>query len=354
MFRSFRAKLGWLVLIIVILFCYIVIAKQITPFSRSAFINNTVVEISPEVSGQVTEVFKANNAFVKKGQPLFQIQKQPYELKVAALESQLSLVISRVEALRVKIKQAEQDLLKNHAILKKSQQYYYQIQQTYKKGAESLEKLQLAQERLQVAKVAVTKAEEQLRVLQDTLGTDIGGVNVHVRQAQANLNTAKFYLHKTTVLAPADGYFENQIIKTGSYVTPQTKIPFVPTKGWWIEAYFDENSFAKLTVGQPALVSLDLYPGRLFEARVTLIGHGILTKAKQSVYKGYLPMLAAPQTWFTPHRILPIGLQLLEKPKFTTLRVGASVNVVVLTRQDWFWNGLARFWIWLTSYFNYI
>ncbi len=41
----------------------------------------------------------------------------------------------------------------------------------------------------------------------------------------------------------------------------------------WVEANIKETDLASIRLGQPAEVNVDAYPGRVFEARVSLIGN---------------------------------------------------------------------------------
>ena len=55
-------------------------------------------------------------------------------------------------------------------------------------------------------------------------------------------------------------------------------LTFVSFEEVWVEAYMKENNIANIDIGDPAEISLDLYPGRIFNGVVASISHGRLRR----------------------------------------------------------------------------
>ena len=84
-----RAALAVLAFLI-IAFAISVFMERRTPITAQATVNAYIVGIAPEVSGRVVDVAVADNSPVTKGQMLFRIDQQQYELAVAQAEAQLA------------------------------------------------------------------------------------------------------------------------------------------------------------------------------------------------------------------------------------------------------------------------
>ena len=55
------------------------------PFTQNAFIVSNIRPVSALVSGYITNIYVKNNQAVHKGDPLFTVFRQPYELKIQEL-----------------------------------------------------------------------------------------------------------------------------------------------------------------------------------------------------------------------------------------------------------------------------
>src|SRR4051794_34516158 len=100
-FRAARRILGsvraWVIfalLVIAALITYYVLADRYTPFTTDAYVQAYVVQVAPRVEGQVVHVYVQENQAVRAGEPLFAIDRRPFEHRIALLEAK------RVEAVR--------------------------------------------------------------------------------------------------------------------------------------------------------------------------------------------------------------------------------------------------------------
>jgi len=92
------------------------------------------------------------------------------------------------------------------------------------------------------------------------------------RTAEVELEQARYNLGLTRVVAPFPGRIVERDIHLGETVTPGkscfTIVDFDPVRA---RLYFPERDLPAIKVGQQAALTLDSYPGQVFDARVSLV-----------------------------------------------------------------------------------
>ena len=76
--------------VLLVLFVYHLFADRITPYTSQATIGTFLVQIAPQVSGQVVAVDVRDNQQVKKGQVLFRIDPLPFQIAQRSAEANLA------------------------------------------------------------------------------------------------------------------------------------------------------------------------------------------------------------------------------------------------------------------------
>ena len=79
--------------LLLILFVYHVLSDRFTPYTSQARVEAFLTQVAPEVAGDVVEVGVKDNGSVRKGQLLFRIDPEPYELAVRSAEANLSVAL---------------------------------------------------------------------------------------------------------------------------------------------------------------------------------------------------------------------------------------------------------------------
>lgn len=187
----------------------------------------------------------------------------------------------------------------------------------------------------------------------ENLGPKFHGVNIHLLQAEAALKEDAYYLHKTLIKAPSDGYATGMRITEGSYAEiGETQIAFVDNSDWWILANLKENNLGKVHSGQRVDVSLSLYPGVVFEGYVDSVDWGVMNKELEG--SNYLTSVTKTNNWVHLPQRFPAKIRLKNVPKDFTLRVGASALVAIYTDENAFLNFLPEMVHSLRSKLQYI
>lgn len=354
-FASTPAIVAWVVTILILIAIYFVIANQITPYTSRAVVYARVISLSPEVSGHITQSFTTlKRQYVEKGKVLFVIDPKPYAYKLAIAKNELEITKENVANLSLQVENMQKGIAAKKAAFIKVKQDYERYLKLYQDNVISVQTLQHSYDDMQIRQADLDQSIIELKAAEQNLGKFVGGINVHVRLAQAQLKLANFYYQKTSMRAPTDGYVENLYLHKGAYVEPgETKIPFILARTWWIESLVRENGLSNIEMGRPALVVLDLYPGHVFHGTVTSVGHGVEVAAIKP--SGFLPEYNSDSTWFQSQQLFPFGVKLdPSELKPLTLRVGSSADVVVLKSHMSAWNGVAYFVMWLKSLWAYL
>ncbi|MCD6047291.1 MAG: secretion protein HlyD family [Gammaproteobacteria bacterium] len=333
---------------------YFIIANHVTPNTNDASVQAYVVQVTPQVSGRISEVFVKNNQTVEKNQPLFQIEKAPFEYALQGAQADLVSAEDEASQLKAAI-QFNQAVIKQREIdLETAQAHYDEYSALAKKGVISkslmLDKIQ----QLIDNRALLAQAKQNLIEAQQKLGPEQGGVNIQVKRAQATLNTAALNLQETTVHAPEKGKVTNFNTSVGDYATAGSSQMALITENnkWWIQANFEENNLSHIEISKRVLVSLKMYPGKIFSGHIVAVSHGV--NLSDGIPVRYLPYVEKTENWVRLAQRFPVIIQLDDLPADSPLRVGASVRVTVLTNTGFFWNGLAYFWQWLFSLLNYL
>jgi membrane fusion protein (multidrug efflux system) len=281
----------------------------------NAYVQQSKVSISSDVTGRVITVGPAENSQVKRGDVLIRIAPRPFEIALAEAEA-------RVAAARLQARERTSDTSGADADV------------AGKREAVAFARTELARQqklmadgfttraRLEAVQFALAKAEAEL----NSALADAGGTHPLVLAAMAARDQAAFELSRTTIKAPGNGI----ITQTEKVLPGQVIVAGVPTMTLmlndhrWVEANFKETDLEHMKVGQRALVTLDAWPGQPLEGRVESIGAG--TGSEFSV----LPAQNATGNWVKVVQRVPVRISLPADAR-VPLIAGLSATVKVDT-----------------------
>jgi len=98
--------------ILFLLYAYEVVADRVTPYTSQASVDTFLVKVAPQVTGQVVSVGVIDNGPVKKGQVMFRIDPQPFEIAVSKAQADLAVALQASQVSSVEINVAQAALLK--------------------------------------------------------------------------------------------------------------------------------------------------------------------------------------------------------------------------------------------------
>jgi len=304
------------------------------PYSTNAVISQYVVQIAPQVTGQVTAVPVAPNQPIKKGDVLFTIDPAPFQATVDGLKAALvqseqdaKMLGDTLDSAKASVANAQAALVNAHqqvkslnaqldaaiaaveqataqrdlgeieyervaaakrqdpgavsdAVLDARRQSLLALEEVLLQAIAAKVNAQVAVDAVLEGKnTVVVQAEAQLADARATeskaqLAFDsvIEGENTSVAQVRAQLHQAEINLAFTILAAPADGFVTNLQLREGSMARAgQPVISFVDTSERYLIAPLGQNVVRHVEVGNDVEVALQLYPGRILNGTVESI-----------------------------------------------------------------------------------
>lgn len=306
------------------------VAGQPYVSTDDAFVRAAKDSINARVSGQVVDIAVHDNQRVRKGQLLFRIDPEPYQIAVDQAEADLGNAHLQVEALKAKYRQqlAELQSAKDQAAFDEHE--YHRRKALVATGFTSKAVYERAETDLAVARQNIISIKQQIASTVVALGGDADiDVDRHptVRAAEARLDRARLNLSYATVVAPDDGIVTRvDDLQVGDYVNPgAAEFSLLSTRKTWIEANFRETDLAHMRPGEAATISVDAYSGRVFKAHIVSMSPG--TGSDFAV----LPPENATGNWVKVVQRLPVRLKLDKAADERQLYSGISVTVRVDT-----------------------
>ncbi|WP_112479763.1 HlyD family secretion protein [Vibrio variabilis] len=256
------------------------------PWTRDGQVRANIIKVAPRVSGPIVNVAITDNQRVQKGELLFEIDPETYQVALAQAEVALEQSI-----ISSKGKKIEYDRLLD--IRKKD------------KGAVSHKDLIRREISYQESLLKIKASEEKLK-------------------------SAKLNLSYTRVVASVDGFVSNLDIRTGTQaVANQPLLALIDENSFWVFGFFRENQLPKIKPGSDARVTLMSHPDTPLEATVDSIGWGIAPKDGTVGYN-LLPNVNPVFQWIRLAQRIPVRISIKELPEGVHLRFGLSASIMVM------------------------
>jgi multidrug resistance efflux pump len=262
-----------------LLIIFLIGLRFVTPYATEARVVQHTIQLVPRLPEPtlVTAVLVQPNEPVKKGQPLFQFDRRPYQYKVDQLEAELAKAKQDVLVLKTDIQINAEKIARLQSELVYAKYQEKLSTDLAKRGAGPEEDAQKwsAEVAAHEAGIKEAQAEEARARLRYT--SEINGVNTTVATIQAQLDQARYYLDNTLMVAPEDGYLINLQVRPGM-VAGIVRIGgiasfIVDTDRYLLANFFQEN-LKYVKPGQPVEAALDLYPGQIFTGKVEAVWRG--------------------------------------------------------------------------------
>jgi multidrug efflux system membrane fusion protein len=309
------------------------------PRTDDAEIFANFIGIAPQVDGPITQLAVQDNAFIKQGELLFQIDPRPYEYALQkaisdrdTLEGQIvdqsRTIASQVSAVgaarantdsaaanvdraaaavneaKANVANAQAALDSANAELLYTSNNYHRIEPLLAKQFVTVDQVDQArtavtareqsvqQQRAQLiladAQVRSAQAEyEQAKAVMEQSHAQLGQSQHSVltlepltaqREGRASaIRTAQYNLNNTRVYSPFDARVTNLIISQGAYAhTGQQVFTLIDTRVWWAVANFRETQLRRIHPGMRAYVYVLSRPNVRYDGVVDSVGFGVL------------------------------------------------------------------------------
>lgn len=252
-----------------------------SPWTRDGKVRAELVDITPEVSGRITDITVHDNQYVHAGEVLFTLDAVPFQIAV--------------DNAQASVDKAQADLDKaNH-----------EAQRRQKLGREVISSESLDQ--------AVLEAKSMKATLE---------------AAKATLEQARWNLSKTKISAPTDGYITNLNARKGNYASSGTPlVALVDAHSFYVLGYFEETKLKHIRVGNAA--DIVLYDGNVpLTGQVESVGRAIYDQSVESS-TGLLLDVKPNVPWVRLAQRVPVRIKINNLPANLVLVAGTTCTISI-------------------------
>jgi len=303
-----------------------------------AYVHADATTLAAKVSGYVSTIGVADNAYVHAGDVIARIDDGDYQLavdtardKLATQDATVARIGKQIEAQQASVEQAKAQLASARAVDTRTQSELERQQALADKQFASRQTLEQAQSNRDQAVAAVQSAQAALDAAianVDVLAAQRQEAARQLQELKTSLAKAERDLSFAVIRAPIDGVIGNRAMQVGDFVqTGQRLASLVPLADVYIDANFKETQLARLKPGQPVSISVDALSDHEITGTV-----GSVSPASGSVFS-LLPPDNATGNFTKIVQRLAVRIRLpAEVAEQRLLRPGMSVIVDVNTK----------------------
>jgi HlyD family secretion protein len=242
----------------------------------------TYVALGANVMGRVTRFNVKEGDSVKKGETLAQIENVQQAANVAGQEAAIAAAKTDISSYIAAEKTAEANVEHAKADLEQKQLDWDRAQSLYKDGILAKQDYDAKKAAYDLDVASLAQAVAGLNQAKANTDSARGHLGTQIATLRANQDS----LDKTIATAPFDGIVTNMPIKEGETVVTgiqntagSTLMTLADMSVITAEIKVDETDIVSVQLGQPADVTVDAIPGKIFKGHVTLVGDQALLRS---------------------------------------------------------------------------
>jgi multidrug resistance efflux pump len=272
-----------LITLLVVVFAAIVarwmwIHYELAPWSRDGRVRADVVTVAPDVAGFVVSVAVVDNQVVRKGDPLFQLDRARFEI---ALRQALAAV-AREQAV---LAEARREARRNDTL----------------------------------GDVVAFEAREQSQAR-------VQEAAANLQQGLADVAAARLNLKRSLVVAPVNGVVTNLELRPGDYMTVgREALALVDSDSLYVDGYFEETKLPRIHVGDRVSVRL-MGESRILYGRVQSIA-GAIADRERTPSSNLVANINPNFNWVRLAQRVPVRIVLDSVPADVRLISGRTATI---------------------------
>src|ERR1700732_89671 len=242
----------------------------------------TYVNIGANAYGKITHLYVKEGDRVKKGQLLAQLENVQSSADVNANEASLQAAETDAIAADAGLKTSQADLQRAQADYDRNKLDWERAQSLFKDGLISKSDFDSRKNAWATADAGLVQA--QARVAQAKAQKD--SADRHITQGRANLTRVADVLKKKSYNAPYAGAATNRPVREGETVVMgiqnapgSTLMTIADMSIITAEVKVDETDIVNVRLGQPAEVTIDAIPKKIFHGAVSEIGDNAIVRS---------------------------------------------------------------------------
>ncbi len=291
-----------------------------------AYVAGNLVEVMPQLSGNVQAVYADETQRVDVGQPLVQLDGADAALALDKAEATLAQTVRNVRQMMQDARAAEALVQQRQAECDKARSDLQRRASVLDVRAVAREDVQHARDALTAATAALVAAKYQRDASQAAVAGTVLERHPAVLRAEAQVREAWLAQQRLTIRAPVSGYVASRPVQVGERVAPSTVLMVVvPLHQVWLNANFKENQLKRVRIGQPVHIVTDLYGS-------DVVFHGTVAglSAGTGTVFSLLPAQNATGNWIKVVQRLPVRIEInqTELGRYP-LRIGLSATASI-------------------------
>lgn len=254
------------------------------------------ITIGAEYAGQITNILVKEGDHVRKGQLLARIDEAQSQADVAAQKAALSSAEADAAASEASVRAGEDNVAALEATVTRTKSDLERYDRDFKRGEQLFKdglipRSDFEQREAIFQSQKASVAEAQSRVVQARtqlaqLRAQLAGSQKKIAQAQASLTRFDDILRKHNAVAPLDGLVTYLPVRVGETVQPgiqnsaaSTIMTIADMSIVTAEVKVDETDIVNVKLDQPAEITVDAIPGKVFKGHVIEIGNTAILRS---------------------------------------------------------------------------
>ena len=240
------------------------------------------VNLGATAMGRITHLYVKEGERVKKGETVATIEHVQQEASVEGQQAAISAARTDIASYIAAEKTSEANLDHATADLEQKKLDWDRAQALYHDGIMAKQDFDAKKAAFDLDEASVAQAVAQLN--QAKAQTD--SARGHLATAVATLRGDQNILDLTSAIAPFDGIVTNEPMREGETVVEgiqntegSTIMTIADMSVVTAEVKVDETDIVNIQMGQPAEVTVDALPGKIFKGHVTLVGDQALLRS---------------------------------------------------------------------------
>jgi membrane fusion protein (multidrug efflux system) len=243
LYRKKRVLIPFTVFILAVAFGAWYWYKNLRNFvsTDDAYIDADRVSVSAKVLGRIVRIAADEGSAVKKGDILARLDDTDLRAQMEQAKANLDLAQASLPLAKVNLDRATED---------------------YERADVQIKSAVITREQYSHAQKTLDGARAEYAIAQSRIGV-----------AKAQMGIVEAQLQNMTLAAPFDGVVAKRWLLEGDIVQPgQPIFTIYDIQRIWIAANLEETNLGKVKLQNDVEVNVDTYPGRVFRAKIGLIG----------------------------------------------------------------------------------
>ncbi len=318
---------------------------------KDARFASTIVESSPEISGQLSALLVSEGDKVSAGDILYKLDTKDLQARVASAQTAISVAKAGIAAAQARLDKAERGprkeeiqsaratVAKVKAQVQLAKLEKNRLQRLVESNSATQQQLDQASTAYQTALKSLEEAQQHLKLLEaGTRPEDIAAAKAQLQLSKAQLESAQARLHEANLAlahAVVTAPFNGTVVKTwhnpGETVSPgMPVVSLMDPASLHIDANVEETDLRKVSDGDLVDISVDAYPDLHLTGTVEAVID--VTQSEFSL----MPSEGVSGTFIKVTQRVPLRVSLDDPPAkyFNRLGSGLSVELKIHTNSS--------------------